>query len=92
MNDFRGRPIVPGCIVVYPVRVSSSVWVVEAEVLEVHEPKHLRPNWRDQGSIKVRRLRSSDDPYFAPREVTVTSMDRVVVVESPGEENSSNTR
>lgn len=35
MNDWRGTAIVPGAKVVYPVRASSVMWMVEGKVLKV---------------------------------------------------------
>lgn len=37
MKDWRGIPIVPGSIIVYPGRQSSHMWMVEAEVLSVFQ-------------------------------------------------------
>jgi hypothetical protein len=73
--DWRGTPVRVGSRIVYPVRHSRNMWMVEGEVLEVlpHGPAEFRvqlaethPDWAakyyqpwKRFNLVVRRLRSS---------------------------------
>jgi hypothetical protein len=54
MKDWRGVEIHVGDLVVYPGRQGSSMWMVEAEVVELIPG---RPNVQVPHGLKVRRLR-----------------------------------
>jgi hypothetical protein len=51
MVDWRGQEIKVGDVVVYPVRQSSSVWMVEGEVVELHSLIEDRWKNRDEGQV-----------------------------------------
>lgn len=70
MNDWRGREITVGCTIIYPCRVSSSVWLNEAVVEEVHSNKLIVAPTRS-----THRWRASTG-----RSVTLTALERVTVV------------
>lgn len=73
--DWRGVPVEIGSRIVYPVRHSRNMWMVEGEVLEIlpHGPEEYRmqlaasnPAWAEmyyphwkRFNLIVRRLRSS---------------------------------
>jgi hypothetical protein len=51
LTDWRGTPIRPGATIVYPARQGSSLWLTEAEVVEiVHREDTETPG------LRVRRL------------------------------------
>lgn len=75
MKDWRGTDVVVGSRVTYPVRFSSSMYVVEAEVREVFE----------SGGLRVRRLRSSGwrGADIAQKDVSLTALANVTVIGGP---------
>lgn len=85
IKDWRGVEIHVGDHVVYPSRHSSSMWMVEAEVIELI-PGNLDPEHyydRVPHGLKVRRLRESLPGKIQPKEVRVQA-DRVTVAASRG--------
>lgn len=84
--DWRGTPIVPGSIVVYPGRQSSHMWMIEAEVLELIEIYH----WGDiQKGIRVQPLRQGTYGRTNMKPVRLTALERITVIKSPSEELSN---
>lgn len=82
MKDWRGTPIVPGSIVVYPGRQSSSMWMVEAEVLEVFQDWHYNDFvWALR--VQPKRVGKYGDRSLKP--VKLTALERVTVIQSPSE-------
>lgn len=76
MVDWRGTPIVPGSLIVYPGRKGSHHWMIEAEVLEIFQQDHwgtliwtLRVQPLRQGT-----LRTDMSP------VKITALERVTVI------------
>ncbi len=68
--DICNRKIEPGCLVVYPVRKLSFMWMALAEVI-----------WMGQQCIKVKVVKYSDPWREVPRKIlTVYRLDKVVVV------------
>lgn len=83
MKDWRGNDVEIGSTVVYAVSFSSSVTMVEAEVVEINED-FVNAYGRKEPYLKVRRLREASGYGQAqavePREVKLTVPKRVVVV------------
>lgn len=82
MKDWRGTEIKVGCLVAYPGRKGSSLWMVEAEVTELHPAQN--PNaesyWdRDEDSVTVLRRRESWGDPVAAKRVRVGLQNLVVV-------------
>lgn len=79
MKDWRGTPIVPGSIIVYPGRKSSSMWMVEAEVLEIIQ---IWEWGQFKWALRVQPLRHGN--YRTnKRPVNVTALERVTVIDKP---------
>jgi len=77
MNDWRGTPIEPGSLIVYPGRHSSSMWMVEAEVLEILQDWH----WdRFVWALKVQPLRQGTYGRTNMKPVKITALERVTVI------------
>lgn len=77
MIDWRGTVIEPGSIVVYPGRHSSSMWMVEAEVLEIFQDWH----WdRFVWALKVQPIRQGVRMRTDGKPVKITALERVTVV------------
>lgn len=81
INDWRGVPIVPGSIIVYPGRKGSYQWMMEAEVIEIIQEWYygsfrwaLRVQPLRQGLLRVN---------MTP--VKLTALERVTVVKNPSE-------
>lgn len=81
LKDWRGEPIEVGATVVYPARVSSSMWMVEAEVKEIFQKQ---TGWRGELSwaLKVQPLRMTRnrDSLRDKRATTLTELSRVTVI------------
>lgn len=89
-RDWRGTPIFPGDIVVYPVRSGSHIKMVEAEVIgfgtqmtyydreeymEVRRlSEHRRPSWSERG-----RPQAGTHKVY-PKTVKLSRIDLVTVV------------
>lgn len=77
--DWRGVEIKVGALVVYPVRQSSSVWMTEGRVEELHYNEDGTP-----GGVTVTRLRATgwrgDD--IKPDHRVRVGLDRLTVVVS----------
>lgn len=104
--DWRGTPVRVGSRVVYPVRRSRNMWMVEGEVLEIvsHGPNEYRmqlakanPDWAamyyqpwKRFNLVVRRLRSSRGPIRQPGRRVRLTMTLWVTVVEPGSAASAN--
>lgn len=78
MKDWRGTPIEPGSIIVYPGRQSSSMWMVEAEVLEIFQDWR----WTDfVWTLRVQPLRVGRYGERSLKPVKVTALERVTVID-----------
>lgn len=78
MIDWRGTPITPGSIIVYPGRQSSSMWMVEAEVLEVYQ----QDQWGDLiWTLKVQPIRAGSFGRTNKKPVKITALERVTVIQ-----------
>lgn len=76
MVDWRGTPIVPGAIIVYPGRQGSHHWMMEAEVLELLTVSH----WdREIPAILVQPLRQGS-LRTSMKPVRLTALERVTVI------------
>lgn len=77
MKDWRGNPVVPGSIIVYPGRQSSHLWMVEAEVLEIFQDWH----WDNfVWALKVQPIRQGVQMRTDKKPVKITALERVTVV------------
>jgi hypothetical protein len=77
MNDWRGNPIVPGSIVVYPGRKGSHQWMMEAEVLEIVQVWE----WNQfVWAIRVQPMRQGRYSRTNMKPVKLTALERVTVV------------
>lgn len=78
MNDWRGTPIVKGSLIVYPGRQSSSMWMMEAEVLEVITMQH----WNIEiPALLVQPLRRGGYANRVNKKpVKITAIERVTVI------------
>jgi len=77
MKDWRGTPITPGCIIVYPGRQSSHMWMVEGEVLEIFQDWH----WdRFVWTLRVQPLRQGTYGRTNKKPVKITALERVTVI------------
>lgn len=77
MFDWRGNEIVVGSIVVYPGRQSSSMWMIEAEVLAIVEVDH----WGiTQIGLRVQPLRQGTFSRTNMKPKTLTALERVTVI------------
>jgi len=77
INDWRGTPIVPGAIVVYPGRQGSHQWMIEAEVLGFENRDH----WgTEQLVLRVQPLRKGAYGRTNMRPVILTALERVTVI------------
>lgn len=76
IRDWRGTPIVVGSVVVYPGRYGSTMWMSEAEVIEILE-RDTWPNGKHT-AVKVRRIR--DNYGDAESTSYLTALSRVTVV------------
>lgn len=77
MKDWRGTPIVPGCIVVYPGRRGSHQWMVEAEVLDIIQIWEWDAfKW----ALRVQPLRQGTYGRTDKKPVKITALERVTVV------------
>ena len=93
--DWRGTPVVFGSIIVYAVKESTSIRLVEAKVLEIKQEPHA---WRDEmtpvlkvqplretgwgwGTIhkRPRTIRALNNITVMPKADTVTSSDEAVI-------------
>lgn len=77
MNDWRGTPIEPGSLVVYPGRRGSHQWMVEAEVLEIFQ------DWewdKFVWALRVQPLRQGTYGRTNMKPVKVKALERVTVV------------
>ena len=82
LRDWRGKPIEVGTRIVYPGRRSSSIWVTEAEVVEIGEEI---PGYSSVPVpfLKARQIRATSRwrvDQDAPKLVKLTELDRVTVV------------
>jgi hypothetical protein len=94
MRDWRGVQLTPRCRVVYPNRQGSSMWMVEAEIVELHPRIDNRWNFAMQtsvptqvGQVTVRRIRTTEpglglrtDEPITERHLRV-GIERMTVVE-----------
>lgn len=81
ITDWRGTPIEPGTRIVYPVRYSSVMWMVEAEVLEIVWLPHEWKEGEMQPVIRAEKQFTSDEHRTRPaRLVTIDRLDRITVV------------
>jgi hypothetical protein len=82
MLDWRGTPIVKDAIVIYPGRQSSSMWMVEAIVLDVTTKEH----WYDViPALVVQPIKTGRFHHRVLKPVTLTALERVTVIQSPNE-------
>lgn len=81
MKDWRGVEITVGCHVVYPVRQSSSVWMTEGRVEELHEDAP-----RSQG-VTVTRIAATGwrGRDIKPGHKVKVGLDRLTVVRTAEE-------
>jgi len=81
MKDWRGTLITPGSIIVYPGRQSSSMWMVEAEVLEIFQDWH----WdRFVWALRVQPTRVGRYGERSLKPVKITALERVTVIGEVG--------
>jgi hypothetical protein len=85
MLDWRGTPIEPGCLIVYPGRHSSSMWMMEAEVLEITSaPNPYDFTWsQDKVALRVQPLRQGRYDRVNKKPVKLTALERVTVIRGP---------
>ena len=77
MNDWRGTPIARGSIIVYPGRQSSSMWMVEAEVLDIISIQQ----WNEEiPALLVQPLRAGFLGPTKKKPVKITAIERVTVI------------
>jgi hypothetical protein len=77
MNDWRGNPIEPGALIVYPGRQGSNQWMVEAEVLEIFQDWHWHTFvW----ALRVQPIRQGTYGRTNMKPVKITALERVTVV------------
>jgi hypothetical protein len=84
--DWRGTPIQVGALVVYPGRQSSSMWMVEAEVIEIMEEdkwSYANPRGEKVTALKVQPIRTGRYGGQKKTPVKITAIDRVTVVKLP---------
>lgn len=82
MRDWRGTLIFPGTYIVYPVRQSSLMWMVEARVEELAETED--PFGKVTPVLKVKPLNSTwTRSSTSNKIVTLTVLDRVTVINPP---------
>ena len=81
MNDWRGNPIVPGSIIVYPGRQGSHHWMMEAEVIEFVQIEHWASNNFAWGLL-VQPMRQGTYGRTNMKPVKLTALERVTVVPS----------
>ena len=82
MKDWRGTPIQPGSIIVYPGRKGSHQWMVEAEVIEIFQ------DWQwgaFKWALRVQPLRQGTYGRTNKKPVKITALERVTVVDNPGQ-------
>ena len=85
LKDWRGNDIEPGSLIVYPGRHSSSMWMVEAEVLEWVEITSPYSTWETPvPALRVQPLRQGrygqSESRVDKKPVTLTALERVTVV------------
>jgi hypothetical protein len=94
MLDWRGVEVKVGDIVVYPVRHSSSMWMVEGEVTALHSMIEDRWKSRDEGmvptqvgGVTLKRLRESlsMNQKEVPPKLVKVGLDRLTVVKTAEE-------
>lgn len=84
IQDWRGNEIVVGSTIIYPGRYSSSLYMVEAYVMEVGEKKKY--SWREDLIPYIKAKPLLQKSHGRPRtredkEVTLTRVDLVTVIE-----------
>jgi hypothetical protein len=88
MIDWRGTEIKPGSIIVYPGRQSSSMWMVEAEVMEIITVSPLY-SWQPTEALRVQPLRQGG-MRVNKKPVTITAIERVTVLPQCKRDNELN--
>jgi hypothetical protein len=80
VKDFLGKEITVGCLIAYPARMSSSVWMNVARVVGFSTRKDTWAR-KNVPSLKLKRV-SSTDSYFKPGTTTeIYALDNVLVLE-----------
>lgn len=82
--DWRGTEIKNGSIILYVVTYSSSVKIVEAEVIRIRDEEY-KTNWQNRKrtfSLDVKPLRNNSHGHVSEREgeVRITAIERVTVI------------
>ncbi len=83
LKDWRGTPMEPGSIIVYPGRHSSSMWMVEAEILQIiQEPEY---SWGGQlvWKVQVQPLRQGTYSRESKTPVKLKALERITVLRGP---------
>ncbi len=87
MNDWRGSPILPGAVIVYPGRHGSRLWMVEGEVMAIGEKNRDPFDFSDRiPFITVQPTRETGWRGERKRKpVTLTSIERITVIQEAKE-------
>jgi hypothetical protein len=85
MMDWRGTKIEEGVTIVYPGRQSSSMWMIEAIVLEVTTQQH----WNlEIPALRVQPIKTGRFGDRSLRPVTITALERVTVIKECEKESN----
>lgn len=80
LKDWRGHNIIPGCIITYPCRQGSSLWVQEAVVEDVVVEQIY--DWSAETHTVVYVQGTGRGSYLAhQRRVKITTLSRITVME-----------